>query len=170
MSYKKNATGQNLSILALAEDILEQTKGITKYLQANNLTAPTFALNSPDPPETPEYRELHNSLKTSLEDLQRLVDGPRRWLRAFCCTGYDLGALQVALDFQFFTLIPAEGDISLEELAQKVGLDLDRVSRIIHQLMTYRFFHEHSPGFVSHSSTSLVMLQDEELRSVVHYS
>ena len=170
MAIQANTAVQGPSILGLAQNILELTQDMTKYFQADNLAAPTFALDSQDPPDTPEYRGLHATLKTSLEDLQRLIDGPRKWLRAFCCTGYDLGALQVALDFAFFQLVPADGYITLEDLAEKAGLDLDRTSRVIRQLMTYRFFEELRPGAISHSSTSLVMQQDEELRSVVHYS
>ena len=172
MAEQANITAQSPSpsILDLAQNILERTQDITKYFQANNLVAPTFALDSQDPPDTPEYRRLHATLKTSLEDLQRLIDGPRKWLRAFCCTGYDLGALQVALDFEFFQLIPAHGDITLEALAKNAGLDVDRTSRVVRQLMTYRFFEELRPRVISHSSTSLLMQEDEELRSVVHYS
>ncbi|KAL8780234.1 MAG: hypothetical protein Q9213_006556 [Squamulea squamosa] len=172
MAVPANTTvqGPSPSILALAQNVLELTQSMTIYLQANNLAAPTFALDSHDPPDTPEYRHLHATLKTSLEDLQRLIDGPRKWLRAFCCTGYDLGALQVALDFKFFQLIPARGDLTIEDLAKKSGLDVDRTGRILRQLMTYRFFDERRPRVISHSSTSLLMQQDEELRSVVHYS
>ena len=166
----KDTTIQGPSILTLAQNVLELTQDLSKYFQANNLVAPTFALDSQDPPNTAEYRNLHTTLKTSLEDLQRLIDGPKKWLRTFCCTGYDLGALQIALDFEFFQLVPAHGDITLEDLAHKAGLDVDRTSRIIRQLMTYRIFEELRPRAISHSSTSLVMQQDEELRSVVHYS
>ncbi|KAF2475857.1 O-methyltransferase [Lindgomyces ingoldianus] len=166
------ATGKvqapSTSILALAQNILEVTQDMTKYFQANNLVAPTFALDSHDPPETAEYRRLHADLKTSLEDLQRLIDGPRRWLRYFCCTCYDLGALQIACDFNFFQLVPAHGEITLEELAKKAALDQDRTARVIRQLMTYRMFEELRPKVFSHSSTSLTMHQDEELRAVVH--
>jgi hypothetical protein len=162
--------GQSPSILGLAQNILGLTQDMTKYFQANNRAAPTFDLDSQDLPDTPDYRRLHAALKTSLEDLSSLIDGPRKWLRAFCCTGYDLGALQIALDFEFFQLVPADGDIALEDLAKKAGLDLDRTSRVVRQLVTYRIFEELRPGVISHSSTSLVMQQDEELRSVVHYS
>ncbi|KAK5994068.1 O-methyltransferase sol2 [Cladobotryum mycophilum] len=158
------------SILSLAENILTLTRDLSVYFQANNLATPTFALNSQDPPDTPEYRQIHANLKTSLEDLQRLIDGPRKWLRAFCCTGYDLGAFQVALDFDFFDLVPANGSISLQDLASKARLDEDRTIRVIRQLMTYRIFDEPTPRVISHSSTSLLVQQDEELRSVIHYS
>lgn len=169
-SMMANQVDNAVSILGLGQNILELSQEMTKYFQANSLAAPTFALDSPDPPDTPIYRRLHATLKTSLEDLQRLIDGPRKWLRVFCCTGYDLGALQVALDFEFFQLVPAHGDITLEDLAKQAGLDVDRTSRVVRQLMTYRIFEEHRPRAISHSSTSLLMQQDEELRSVVHYS
>ncbi|CRG92722.1 Demethylsterigmatocystin 6-O-methyltransferase [Talaromyces islandicus] len=170
MASEGKSTIQGESILSLAQNILELTQDLTKYLQANNLVAPTFSLDSQDPPDTPEYRAIHATLRTSLEDLSRLIDGPRKWLRAFCCTGYDLGALNVALDFEFFQLVPAHGEITLDELATKAGLDVDRTGRIVRQLMTYRFFEELRPRVISHSSTSLLVQQDEELRSVVHYS
>ena len=67
-------------------------------------------------------------------------------------------------------MVPADGDITLEDLAELAGLDVDRTSRVIRQLITYRIFEEHRPRVISHSSTSLLMQQDEELRSVVHYS
>ncbi|OQD92298.1 hypothetical protein PENSOL_c042G00427 [Penicillium solitum] len=46
-------------------------------------------LGTPWPPETPEYLALHSSLTSSLEDLQRLVDGS---LRTFVCHETDLAA------------------------------------------------------------------------------
>ena len=170
-SHRNTAVqGPSSSILALGQNVLELTQDMSKYFQANNLVAPTFNLESQDLPDTPEYRRLHAALTTSLEDLQRLIDGPRKWLRAFCCTGYDLGALQVALDFDFFQLIPAHGDITIQNLAKNAGLDLDRTGRVVRQLMTYRIFEELRPQVISHSSTSLLIQQDEELRAVIHYS
>lgn len=162
--------GPSSSILALAQDILKRTQDMTQFFEANNHISPSFALGSGDPPNSPEYRHLYGELKNSLEDLLRLIDGPSRWLRTFCCTGYDLGALQIALDFEFFHHVPAVGDISLEELAEKSGLDLDRTSRVVRQLRTYRIFEELRPRAISHSSTSLVIREDHDLRSVVHYS
>ena len=160
---------EGASILSLAESILEQTKGVTKYLQANDLAAPTFSPKASSPPNNGEYVALQNSLRSSLEDLQRLVDGPTKFYRSFFMLGYDLAAFQIALDFDFFALVPADGEISLEELANKAGLDQDRTSRVVRLLVTQRFFQERRAGFISHNSFSIA-LQDEELRALVHYS
>ncbi|KAI1662757.1 S-adenosyl-L-methionine-dependent methyltransferase [Daldinia decipiens] len=149
----ESATGEGASFIALAESILEQTKAA-----ANEPTA------------TNEYLKLQSSLRTSIEDLQRLVEGPRRFLRSFTTLGYDIAALQIALDFNFFSFVPPDGDISLADLAEKAGLDLDRTSRVVRMLITYRIFEEKRQGYVSHSASSLVLLEDEELRCTVHYS
>ena len=67
--------------------------------------------------------------------------------------GWELGAMQVALDFEFFSNVPAEGEILYE----------DRTRRTVRLLITQRVFEEKYPGFISHSSISAA-LQDEELR------
>ncbi|RYP28273.1 hypothetical protein DL767_007293 [Monosporascus sp. MG133] len=160
---------ENISILGLAEGILEKAKDITMYLQANNVVAPSFSSTSGSLPRTTDFLEIQRSLRTSLEDLQRLIEGPEKFYRHFLMRGYELAAFQIALDFDFFTLVPAGGDISLEELASKAGLDKDRTSRVVRLLITHRFFQERRPGYISHNSFSIA-LRDEELRSVVHYS
>ncbi|KAI0102814.1 S-adenosyl-L-methionine-dependent methyltransferase [Nemania sp. FL0031] len=166
----ESGNGEGVSLLALAESILEQTKAITKYFQANSLVAPTFTPGAPQLPSTDEYLKLQSSLRTSLEDLQWLISGPQRYLRSLATLGYDIAALQIALDFNLFSLVPLNGDISLHDLAGKAGLDSDRTSRVVRLLITYRIFKENRPGYISHSANSLVLREDEELRSAVHYS
>ncbi|VBB79779.1 Putative O-methyltransferase [Podospora comata] len=163
-------TAENVSILALAEGILSKTKEITAYLQSNNLPASTFSPSSASPPNKADYRELQGSLRTLLEDLQRLVDGPALFYRHFLMRGYEIAAFQIALDFDFFTLIPAEGEISVEELAKKAGLDTDKTGRVVRLLITHRFFQERKKGYFSHNLFSFALQQDDEVRSMVHYS
>ncbi|RYP60585.1 hypothetical protein DL770_009961 [Monosporascus sp. CRB-9-2] len=164
-----DATGKT-DILAIALDVVRQTKDITDYLRANGLASPTFAADTAEVPENSEYLALRIGLKASLEDLGRLVNGPKQQLRALCCQGYDLAAFQIAFEFDLFTLVPAQQEISLSDLAQKAGLDVDRVSRIVRLMITHRFFQERKPGFISHTASSYVLFRDEDLRSMVAYS
>lgn len=157
------------SILGLAESILAKTKDIVEYLKATDCAVPTFATNSEASPRTREYKAMQSNLKDYLEDLQRLIEGPEKFYRHFAMRGYELAAMQIALDFSFFTLVPTKGEISLQELASRAGLDKDRTSRVMRLLITHRLFSEHRPGLISHNSFSIA-LQDKELRSVVHYS
>jgi len=157
---------EDVSILGLTEGILEKAKEITKYLQAQNEAAPTFSCPSASVPVTTNYNDIQISLKESLEDLRCLVEGPAKFYRHYLMHGYELAAFQVALDFDFFTLVPSTSEISLDKLDRKSGLDVDRTNRIMRLLIMHRFFKEITPGFVSHNSFSLA-LQDEEFSSVV---
>lgn len=172
MSTHANGTVSKATndLLALADDVARHTQAVAEYLRVNNYAQPTFAPDSIGRPETPEYVKLQSSLKQSLENLQYLVEGPKRHFRALCCQGYELAAIQVALDFNFFTIVPAEGQISLEELAKKAGVDLDRTSRIVRLLATEFIFREPTPGYVAHNPSSYLLHVDEEIRSTLHYT
>ena len=161
---------QETSILRLAESILEDTKKVTKYLQVSNVALPTFSPTAEELPKTSDFQKLQARLRTHLEDLQLLIDGPPTFYRHFLMRGYEIAAFQIALDFGFFALVPAEGDIGLEDLAGKAGLDQDRTGRIIRLLITHNFFQERRPGFFSHNSFSIALQKDDEIRSMVHYS
>ncbi|KAL8868271.1 MAG: hypothetical protein Q9174_005097 [Haloplaca sp. 1 TL-2023] len=83
---------------------------------------------------------------------------------------YEIGAFKIALDLDFFALIPSRGDIALKDLAGKVSLDEDRTGRVIRLLITCRFFQERRPGLFSHNSFSNALQRDDEMRSMVQYS
>lgn len=165
-----NVSKASDDLLALADDVVRHTLAVAEYLRVNNHAKPTFAPDSIDRPETPEYNKLHGSLKQSLKNLQYLVEGPKKHFRSLCCQGYELAAIQVALDFNFFTIVPTEGQISLEELAKKAGVDLDRTSRIVRLLATEFIFREPIPGYVAHNPSSYLLHVDEEIRATLHYS
>ncbi|KAF5496807.1 O-methyltransferase sol2 [Colletotrichum siamense] len=167
-SQSNGAHGSGL--LALAEDIVQQTQRIVKYLNSNNLEQPTFASDDATRPETLDYAKLQGELKRSLEDLQYLVEGPKRHFRNLACQGYELAAISVALDFDFFSIVPAEGKISLEELADRAGVDLDRTTRIVRLLATESIFREPTPGYVAHNPSSYLLHKDEEIRATLHYT
>ncbi len=161
---------RNSSIILLAEGILENAKEITRQVQLTGTALPDFSSTAEEAPSTPGFQKLQARLRTQLEDLQLLIDGPRTFYRHFLMRGYEIAAFQIALDFDFFVLIPSEGDIRLEDLASKAGLDQDRTGRVVRLLITHRFFQERKPGFFSHNSFSIALQRDDEMRSMVHYS
>ena len=121
LNIDSNETTESVNLLSLANGVLRQTQSIVGYLQANNYAQPTFAPDCVNRPETFDYAKLHSGLKRSLEDLQYLIKGPKRHFRAVYCQGYELAAIQVALDFNFFAIVAAEGQIPLQELAHRRG-------------------------------------------------
>lgn len=162
-----SADGEGISILELAETVLRQTQDVTKYLQANDLAAPTFSPKSSEWPTTPEFMALQTNLQTSIYNLQRLVDGPARFIHSSFTQGSFMAGFQIALDFDFFTLVPAEGEVSLKTLAKKAGLDEDRTSRVMRMLIAHGIFQETKPNHISHNHLSIALF-DEEQRAIVH--
>lgn len=169
-------------ILNLSNKIAHQSANIVAYLQASNSNASrlttAFGPDALDPPETPEYNALRSSLKASLEDMQRLVDGPRGTMRTLICSGNDLAAFQVAFDFGFFNIVPLSrssnaaddsGEVAIEELAAKAGMDVDRTAHIVRILATHRVFREKRPGIVVHTAASAIFARDEDLACAGHY-
>lgn len=168
--FAMSSSTEETPILRLAESILENTKEVTRYLQESCIALPTFSPTAEELPTKPDFQKLQARLRTQLEDLQLLIDGPSTFYRHFLMRGYEIAAFQIALDFYFFTLVPGEGDIKLEDLASRAGLDQDRTGRVMRLLITHRFFQETRPNFFSHNSFSIALQRDEEIRSMVHYS
>ena len=110
------------------------------------MLALAFVTESVGRPETIEYVQLHSSLKQSPENFQCLIEGPKMHFRALAYQEYALATLQVALNFKFFTNVPAKGQIPLEQLAKKAGVDLDKTSRVVCFLATVFIFRELALG------------------------
>ncbi|KAI0898699.1 O-methyltransferase [Annulohypoxylon nitens] len=157
-------------IIDLANGILKDTEKLLQYFQSNGYPLPTFTVGSASrTPETEEYAAIQESLLASLKDLQYLIEGPKQTISTFLRLHHDLGAFQVAFEFDFFRLIPSEGDINLAQLAQKAGLDEDIVCRLLRMLTTNRIFAENKPGHFSHTPLSILFNQDEEIRCIGEY-
>ncbi|KAI1413551.1 O-methyltransferase [Hypoxylon sp. FL1857] len=172
-SDSKSTTQRNTnadSLLNLAELILRQTTSISNYLRRNAVTPPTFDVDSSEPPETAEYQALHSSLTSTLEDLQRLIDGPRGYIRSYFLSSFELAAVQVAFEFDFFKFVPIEGEIEVGELAKKAGMDADRAARVLRIMATRRIFQEKTPGYFSHTAASVAFAKDEEMKCAGQFS
>ncbi|KAI1160822.1 S-adenosyl-L-methionine-dependent methyltransferase [Nemania serpens] len=73
---------------------------------ATDILKETETLDSPAIPESPEYAKLQKRFSATLDDLRRLIDGPRRFAGSFIRQGNGLAAFKMAFDFDFFSLVP----------------------------------------------------------------
>jgi hypothetical protein len=64
-------------------------------------------------------------------------------------------------------LVPIDGEISYEEIADSAGVDLDQIRRHIRHAMTRRIFKEPREGFVAHTAISRVLVDDPPLKDWV---
>ncbi|KAH8727769.1 O-methyltransferase-domain-containing protein [Phaeosphaeriaceae sp. PMI808] len=149
---------QDVSIATLAQRISALSSQITSYYSANSLPSPNFTPNAPATPETPEYEALRGPLNDAALDLLRLVNGPKNTLQQLFFSQYDIAAMQVALDKRFFESVPLPSEASkdadslqssdkspkasVEDIAKKANMDVNRTSRVLKMLATHRIFAE----------------------------
>lgn len=130
------------SLLSLAESVSTLTNLIVSHLKETNHETPNFTALSPEISLTHDYERLRIDLNTVALDLLRLVNGPKVEFRSFFTKHYEMAAWQVALEFDYFGLVPVAGKISLQELATKAGMDESRTSQVMRFLTTQRVFKE----------------------------
>lgn len=152
-------------LLELAQQISELTKQTANYFDQKQKRKPTFGAHSPAVPETPEYEALRAPLNDAANDLLRLVNGPKSSMRSFLCTHYDLAAYQIALEFNFFEIVPETGGMALSDLAKAAAMDEDRAGRIMKLLTTQRVFAEVESDVFGHTATSMLFVRDSELKA-----
>ena len=95
--------------------------------------------------------------------LALLADGPLLFFRSFLGTHWDLAAMQVLLHFSILEAIPLEGSVSLQALAEKVGLDANRLGQLLRLITTQRVVKEIYPGEFSHTFLSATLVKTEFL-------
>ncbi|KAF2825226.1 O-methyltransferas-like protein [Ophiobolus disseminans] len=136
------SSGQPSILLALAKEVEQLTSNIVTHLEAKSLREPTFETDSESVPETPELIAIRARLNDTTRNLLRLVNGPKNDARTFMCYLYDLAAWQVACEFNFFEAIPEDGKVHARDIAERVGMDEDRVARFLRMLTSDRVFEE----------------------------
>lgn len=163
------SSDQSSTLLALAKEVQQLISTVVKQLEEKNIQEPTFEVDSIAVPETSDLIDVRARLNDAAKDLLRLVNGPRNDARTFVCYLYDLAAWQVACEFNFFEAVPEKGSIHVQDIAAKVGMDVDRVSRFLRMLTSDRVFEEAEKDMFQHTSRSVLYLHDKQWRDVMHY-
>ncbi|MCJ1358868.1 MAG: hypothetical protein MMC33_008868 [Icmadophila ericetorum] len=155
-------------LLGLAVDIAAYTKQIVDKLSKSSCGQPNFAVDSPrELWENPQLglKEVKSKLTEAANTLLTLVNGPMIFHRNLFGTHYDLAALQIMLEFNVLESIPVKGSIDLGTLSTKVGIDKDKLGRLLRLLGTQRYVEEPQFEVFQHTVLSEVLLRDELLKA-----
>jgi hypothetical protein len=106
-------------------------------------------------------------LQQAAEELISLTASPRSVVRTLQLAHYDLVAYQVALEFDLFTAIPADGELSLAQVAEKAGIDEDRVARVLRLLALHGMFQETQEDTFAHTPLSRFISENESVRAAL---
>ena len=72
--------------------------------------------------------------------------------------------------FNVAQAVPLEGDITYQEVATQVRLDVDRTRRIMQHAMTNGIFKQTRPGHVAHTGISAQLVQDKYAHAMVGHN
>jgi hypothetical protein len=78
-------------------------------------------------------------------------------------------SLQAVYEFKIAEAVPLSGSISYQDLADKVNVPMLNLRRLIRHAMTNHIFHEPEKGFVAHTRTSRLLLEDPPLTNWVGF-
>ena len=147
-------------IIELATQILQDTSKVNEYLISNGLPPPSFSIDGPTnlTLESPDVNKARlNAMGASME-LADLLQGPVACLRP----AVNASSLQAIYRWNIPSKVPLDGgDISFGTLAKDCGMYEPTLRRMIRYAILYhRVFQEPRPGFVTHSSASLLLVKD----------
>ena len=155
-------------LLGLAVDITSYTKQIVDRLRESGHGQPSYAVDSPrELWENPQLglKDVKSKLTDAANALLTLVNGPMLFHRNLFGVHYDLVALQVMLEFNVLESIPVKEGIDLGTLSAKVGIDKDKLGRLLRLLGTQRYVEEPQFEVFQHTMLSEVILRDELLKA-----
>ena len=158
----------NTEILGLAVDITTYSKQIVDRLRESGHGQPSYAVDSPrELWENPKLglKDVKSKLTDAANTLLTLVNGPMLFHRNLFGVHYDLAAMQVMLEFNVLESIPVKGSIDLDSLSAKVGIDKNKLGRLLRLLGTQRYVEEPQFEVFQHTMLSEVLLRDELLKA-----
>ncbi|KAL8751471.1 MAG: hypothetical protein Q9184_006059 [Pyrenodesmia sp. 2 TL-2023] len=145
-------------IVTLAKEIESNTIKLDEYLEKNNLPRPSFDADAPLMYQLPpDIAAAQEALTAALDELYWLNQGPMQTVVAKSFAA-SIG-LRTILRYNIHTLVPLDSGANFQELADKTGLPVKKLTRLLRHGMTDHFFRESPPGYVKHTAATKALAQ-----------
>ncbi|RDL40163.1 S-adenosyl-L-methionine-dependent methyltransferase [Venustampulla echinocandica] len=160
-------------LTTLSNEISKNTKILTDYLSSKGLEAPSFDVDGldefPISPEDEEPFKARLALIAATKELYDISLGPKESLRYLAWDAANNLSLQAVYEFKIAENVPLSGSISYQELAEKVNVPLLKLRPLIRHAMTNHIFQEPVKGYVGHTRTSRLLVEDKPLHAWVAF-
>ncbi|KAI4173138.1 MAG: hypothetical protein LQ343_003065 [Gyalolechia ehrenbergii] len=144
-------------IVTLAKEIEANTIKLDEYMEKNNLPRPSFDAEAPLMYELPpDIAAAQEALTAALDELYWLNQGPIPTVVAKCFAT-SVG-LRTILRYNIHTLVPLDSGATFQDLADKTGLPVKKLTRLLRYGMTDHFFRESEPGYVKHTAATKALV------------
>ncbi|KAI4270012.1 MAG: hypothetical protein L6R38_007262 [Xanthoria sp. 2 TBL-2021] len=140
-------------IVALAKEIEANTIKLDEYLGKNDLPRPSFDADAPLMYQLPpDIAAAQEALTTALDELYWLNQGP---IQTIVAKSFATSVgLRTILRYNIQSLVPLDSGATFQELADKTGLPVKKLTRLLRHGMTDHLFRESEPGFVKHTAAT----------------
>ncbi|KAI0869912.1 sterigmatocystin 8-O-methyltransferase [Hypoxylon argillaceum] len=157
---------------ALAAEITKLADSFATSLSENNMPEATFAASSPMNHKgiTADMFMTRQSLCDKLQDMWYLVQGPSESIYNYVHNVIpDAACLNILNHFDFWGAVPLDGSASYAEIAEKLSLPRDVVTRTLQHATTLRLFEEVAGDAtrVRHTSRSAALARQPGLQALV---
>lgn len=149
----------------LAAEIQQHTQRIDDYVSKNRLAQHSFDVDGPKTEDLlaypPEIASSRAAVLRATTELNELLQGPMI-TRDIASHVFRMIHLQLIYRHKIVDRVPLQGDITYEDLAALIGMEVSPMRRILRHAITWRLFQEKTAGRISHSAASILLLENQE--------
>ncbi|KAH6664209.1 sterigmatocystin 8-O-methyltransferase precursor [Halenospora varia] len=137
-------------IVALAKEIEANTTKLDEYFAKNSLPPPSFEEDVPLMYQfPPDIAVTQEALSAAIDELSWLNQGP---IQTIVAKSFATSVgLKTILKYNIHNLVPLETGTTFLELADKTGVPVKKLTRLLRHGMTDHFLREPTPGHVKHT-------------------
>ncbi|CAG8950964.1 hypothetical protein HYFRA_00006361 [Hymenoscyphus fraxineus] len=146
----------NSRIQELSDIIAASVATIQRGLKEKRLPLPSFDEDSPTTFPL-DLTDAQNSVIDATTELRDLLMEPMLSIHSY--GGHNNSLCQQAIcRYGIASMVPVGGKISFADIAKETPLTEQTVARLLRHAMTMRIFQEPTPGFVSHTKFSKILI------------
>ncbi|KAF9465474.1 S-adenosyl-L-methionine-dependent methyltransferase [Collybia nuda] len=154
-------------ITSLQRTLNDAIDAFKAELAAHNLPEPSLHTSKPHPIDditflpTPVMYEARRTALASLGLIKSLIQSPHDALVANSCMSLEVAGVRLAAEIGLANLLEGSEDgLSIDEIAEKTGVDGSKLERVIRLLVTQGWFREPRQGFFANNRLSNLIKKD----------
>ena len=163
---------ESATMLAIAEEIFDQTHNLAKYLKKNSIAEPSLAVGSTTELWSSHSKEI-DTVRTNIfgltKQLTKLLNGPHGFLHEYVSTNWEYGALYTVLEFDILEKIPLDGQVHVSKLAALSSLPENKLLRILRLVSCEQILDEVSEGVFRHTAISEELVKDKNFKAFIGF-
>ena len=165
-------TSDSTTMLALAQDILDQVARLDSHINRHSISQPSLAVGASTELWTSHSTEIESARSSVFgltRQLTKLLAGPHEYLHEYVSSNWEHGALYALLEFSILEKIPLNGEAPVSSLASQSHLPEKKLLSVLRLISCEGILDEVSEGVFSHTAISEELVKDEKFKAWVGF-